>query len=97
MIEMIRTVLVMSVSGSIIALLLFALKPLIKNRLPKTAQYYLWFVVLAALLVPVSKLIVLPVQTSQIPLISNTVDRYVVNAGDVMDKLYEYYGYCAAG
>jgi hypothetical protein len=38
MAEIIRTILVMSVSSSIIALLLFALKPLIKNRLPKSAQ-----------------------------------------------------------
>jgi beta-lactamase regulating signal transducer with metallopeptidase domain len=58
MAEIIRTILVMSVSGSIIALLLFALKPLIKNRLPKSAQYYLWLIVVAALIVPVSRFII---------------------------------------
>jgi beta-lactamase regulating signal transducer with metallopeptidase domain len=49
MAEIIRTILVMSVSGSIIALLLFALKLFIKNRLPKSVQYYLWLIVIAAL------------------------------------------------
>ena len=55
--EIVRTVLIMSISGSIIALLLFALKPLARNRLPKSAQYYLWLVVIAALLVPFSNII----------------------------------------
>ena len=39
--EIVRTVLVMSITGGVVALLLFALKPFIKNRVPKTAQYYL--------------------------------------------------------
>jgi beta-lactamase regulating signal transducer with metallopeptidase domain len=56
-----KTILIMSVSGGLIALALFVLKPLVKNRLPKSAQYYLWLVVLAALLVPVSGLFALPV------------------------------------
>jgi beta-lactamase regulating signal transducer with metallopeptidase domain len=67
MAEIIRTILVMSVSGSVIALLLFALKPLIKNRLPKSAQYYLWLIVIAALLIPVSKLISIPQYAEHIP------------------------------
>ena len=41
MTDLIRTILIMSISGSIIAALLFALKPLVKNRLPKAVQYYL--------------------------------------------------------
>ena len=48
----------MSISGSIIAAFLFALKPLVRDRLPKTAQYYMWLVIVAALLLPVSKMIV---------------------------------------
>ena len=57
--ELIRTILTMSISGSIIAALLFALKPLIRNRLPKSTQYYLWAVVIMALLVPVSRFVVI--------------------------------------
>jgi beta-lactamase regulating signal transducer with metallopeptidase domain len=57
----------MSLSGSIIALLLFALKPLIKNRLPKSVQYYLWLIVIAALLVPVSKFVSIPQYAEHIP------------------------------
>jgi beta-lactamase regulating signal transducer with metallopeptidase domain len=67
MAEIIRAILIMSVSGSIIALLLFALKPLIKNRLPKSAQYYLWLIVIAALLIPVSKLVSIPQYAEHIP------------------------------
>jgi beta-lactamase regulating signal transducer with metallopeptidase domain len=50
----------MSVSGGLTAGLLFLLKPLVKNRLPKQAQYYMWLVVIAALLIPVSKLVAFP-------------------------------------
>jgi beta-lactamase regulating signal transducer with metallopeptidase domain len=55
-----RAVLIMTLSGGLLALVLFALKPLLRERLPKTAQYYLWIVVIAALLVPVSVILVLP-------------------------------------
>jgi beta-lactamase regulating signal transducer with metallopeptidase domain len=57
----------MSISGSVIALLLFALKPLIKNRLPKSSQYYLWLIVIAVLLVPVSKFVTIPQYAEHIP------------------------------
>ena len=85
--EIIRAILVMSVSGSLLALLLFAMKPLVKNRLPKSAQYYLWLVVIAALLLPVSRLVVLPESKTPIPSISETIDRYVVNAAEVTERL----------
>jgi beta-lactamase regulating signal transducer with metallopeptidase domain len=55
-----RTILMMSVTGSVVALLLFALKPMIRDRIPKNAQYYLWLVVIVCLLVPFSRLITLP-------------------------------------
>jgi beta-lactamase regulating signal transducer with metallopeptidase domain len=51
-VETFRALLVMTIAGALIAVVLFAVKPLIKNRLPKTAQYYLWSVALAAFLVP---------------------------------------------
>ncbi|MCL2343108.1 MAG: M56 family metallopeptidase, partial [Firmicutes bacterium] len=60
MTDLIRAVLIMTLTGTALTLLLFALKPLLRDRLPKSAQYYLWLAVLAALLTPVSKLVVLP-------------------------------------
>ena len=61
--EIVRTILLMSVTGGAVALLLFAIKPIIKNGIPKTAQYYLWTLVLVALLVPFSIFISMPVNT----------------------------------
>ncbi|MCL2083768.1 MAG: M56 family metallopeptidase [Oscillospiraceae bacterium] len=78
---LIRTVLVMSVSGSIVAALLFALKPLIRNRLPKSAQYYLWMVAVAALLVPVSVIVKLPPAANNTPVSpGGLAERFVVAA-----------------
>ena len=58
--EMVRAILLMSVSVSILALLLFVINPLIKKRIPKWAQYCLWLVVIVALLIPLSRVIVVP-------------------------------------
>lgn len=58
--EMIRILLTMSLTGSITALFLFIIKPMIKDRLPKSVQYYMWFAVLIALILPLSKIVVLP-------------------------------------
>ncbi|MDR0273304.1 MAG: M56 family metallopeptidase [Clostridiales bacterium] len=89
MTDFVRTIIIMSMSGSMLAMLLFMLKPLMRNRLPKSVQYYLWLVVVFALLVPVSDIIVLPdnqmasgtetpvIQAIQaVPTISETVNRY---------------------
>jgi beta-lactamase regulating signal transducer with metallopeptidase domain len=89
MVETIRTILIMSASGSIIALLLFALKPLVKNRLPNSTQYYLWLVVVAALLIPVSRFAELP-RGSSIPTISSTINWYVVDAAEVEERWEPY-------
>lgn len=42
----------LSISGSIIAIILFALKYLFKDKLSKTWQYYIWIVVIIRLLIP---------------------------------------------
>jgi beta-lactamase regulating signal transducer with metallopeptidase domain len=80
--NMIATILTMSIAGGMTALLLFALKPLVKEYLPKSVQYYLWLVVIATLLVPGSIFIKLPT-TAITPIISapsNLVDRYIYAA-----------------
>ena len=38
----IKTLLSLSLSGSIIALILLSLKPILKYRIPKAIQYYMW-------------------------------------------------------
>jgi beta-lactamase regulating signal transducer with metallopeptidase domain len=55
--EITKTIFLMSLTGSVLTLILFALKPILKNRIPKTAQYILWLVVLVALLVPFSRIL----------------------------------------
>jgi beta-lactamase regulating signal transducer with metallopeptidase domain len=50
------TVLSLSVSGSVLALALLALKPLIKGRVSKAFAYYIWIPVLLRLVVPYSAL-----------------------------------------
>jgi len=65
--EIARSIIIMSLTGSIIALLLFALKPMIKNRLPKSVQYYLWVFVLFALLVPFSTFVSIPISAPMAP------------------------------
>jgi len=61
-----RAVLIMSAAGSLLAALFFALKPLVRERLPKSFQYYIWLVVLAALLTPFSTFIMLPAKPARI-------------------------------
>ena len=91
--DIFRTILVMSISGSVLAVLLFALKPLIRSRLLKTAQYYLWLIIIAALLLPVSRIIVfkdneaLPVPAA--PVISGTVSRYIVTQEEELDRVQQ--------
>jgi len=52
--EFVRTIIIMTISGGAVSLLLLAIRPLVRHRLPKTAQYYFWIVALFAFLVPVS-------------------------------------------
>jgi len=52
--ETLRLIISLSISGSLLALLLFMLKPIWKNKLSKSFQYYIWLAVLARLLLPFS-------------------------------------------
>lgn len=52
--EMIKLILSLSISGSILAAIIFAVKPLIRNKLSRTVQYYIWLVVLLRLVTPFS-------------------------------------------
>ena len=46
------TILSVSVSGSVLSLLIFLLKPLMKNRVSKAFSYYIWILVLLRLVFP---------------------------------------------
>jgi len=48
------TILSLSVSGSLLALLLLAGKPLLKNRVSKAFSYYIWILVMLRLVLPVA-------------------------------------------
>lgn len=50
--EIMKAVLSLSLSGSLLILLLFLLRPLFKEWLSKRWQYYIWLVVVARLLLP---------------------------------------------
>ncbi len=49
-----KMILSLSISGGVLALGLFALKPVIRNRLSKRFQYYVWLIVLLRLVLPLS-------------------------------------------
>ncbi|MCH5250920.1 MAG: M56 family metallopeptidase [Lachnospiraceae bacterium] len=58
--EIIKIILTMTFTGSMVSLFLFAIKPFIKDKLPKSFQYYMWFPVIIALMLPLSKIVVIP-------------------------------------
>lgn len=52
--EKIKLILSLSISGSILAGIVFVIKPLIKHKLSKSIQYYIWIIVLLRLALPFS-------------------------------------------
>lgn len=50
----ILTILSLSLSGSVLVLILLALRPVLKNKVSKTFQYYIWLLVLLRLVLPLS-------------------------------------------
>lgn len=62
-VEIIKLILSMTITGSILSVFLFIAKPFIKDKLPKSFQYYMWFSVVIALMLPGSKIIVIPVSS----------------------------------
>ena len=87
--ELFRTVLIMSISGGVVALLLFAIKPLAKHRLPKATQYYFWLVPLFLLIFPASQVITLPARAENFapPSISAVVERNVITFAEEVERL----------
>lgn len=63
----------LSISGSLVALLLLFLKPLVKNQLSKTWQYYIFLIVVVRLLLPFGP------ETSLMGMVFNQSDGYIVS------------------
>lgn len=90
--KIVQTILIMSATGSVITLLLFALKPMIKNRFPKSVQYYLWCLALVAFLVPFSVLVSLPFATPMAP-VQNIIETNVKSTAEWQNQIaMELYG-----
>lgn len=90
--EIVRTLLIMSATGGVVALLLFVLKPIVKNRIPKSGQYYLWCLVLVAFLVPFYVFVSLPFATPMAPL-QEVIDENVQTTVERRDAIaQERYG-----
>lgn len=52
--ELLKTILSLSLSGSILILALLVLRPLLRNRMSWRWQYYIWLLVIARLLLPLT-------------------------------------------
>jgi len=84
--EFVRTVVIMTITGSMLCLLLLAIKPIIRYRLPKSAQYYFWLVVLATFILPVSRIMILPGAIVDITPIHYVVERTVISTAEARDR-----------
>ena len=80
--EFVRTILIMSITGGAITLVLLFLKPLVRLRLPKNAQYIFWIMALFAFLVPFSRIVSIPDTAINAPSIHAVVERTVVSVNE---------------
>ena len=91
-VEMIKVILSMTFTGSIISLFLFILKPGIKDKLPKSFQYYMWISVVIALMLPISKIIVIPVSDSSVmPIKNEQIISQITHSSDTAVNLFVFW------
>jgi len=81
--EILKIFFSLSISGSIIALVLFALKPFLKDRFSKTWQYYIWLIVLIRLLIPFS------VEVSIVGQLFSEADKLITAQNEVSESINE--------
>lgn len=72
--EILKIVLSLSLSGSLLILVLLLCKPLFRARISKRWQYYIWLVIIARLLLPFTP------ETSPVGTLFHQVDRIIVQA-----------------
>ena len=80
--ELVRTVIIMTITGGLLCLILLVIKPIIRHRLPKSAQYYFWLVVLASLLLPISRIVVIPENAANIAPVHAVVERNIISVSE---------------
>lgn len=91
-VEMIKVILSMTFTGSIISLFLFILKPVVKDKLPKSFQYYMWISVVIALMLPISKIIVIPVSDSSVmPIKNEQIISQITHSSDTAVNLFVFW------
>lgn len=91
-VEMIKVILSMTFTGSIISFFLFILKPVIKDKLPKSFQYYMWISVVIALMLPISKIIVIPVSDSSVmPIKNEQIISQITHSSDTAVNLFVFW------
>lgn len=64
--EILKRILSLTFTGSIMSFFLFIIKPIIKDKLPRSFQYYMWFSVVIALILPLSKINGIPVSNDSV-------------------------------
>ena len=77
--EILKSIVSMTFTGSIVAISLFVIKPFIKNKLSKSFQYYMWLSVIIVLILPLSKIIVIPMPSTLETSMSDNVQRIADN------------------
>jgi len=88
--EFVRDIIIMSITGGALVLFLWLIKPLVRHRLPKSAQYIFWLVALFALLIPISRIVVLPEAAPNIAPIHAVVERNVLSVNEEAVRLQEH-------
>ncbi len=73
------TLLRLSLLGSLLAAVLFLLKPLLRGRVSRAAAYYLWLLVLLRLCVPVGLTLPLPEVSTPMPVQASTTQQPVAS------------------
>ncbi len=73
-VEVIKLILSTTFTGSIVSFVLFIFKLIIKDKLSKTFQYYMWISAVIALMLPISKLIVIPISDQSMTSIKPVYD-----------------------
>ena len=88
--EFVRDIIIMSITGGALVLFLWLIKPLVRHRLPKSAQYIFWLVALFALLIPISRIVVLPGTAPNIAPIHAVVERNVISVNEEAVRVQEH-------
>jgi len=86
--ELVRAVVTMSLSGGLLIVLLLLIKPAVRHRLPKSAQYCFWLVALVVLLLPISRIVSLPSAVAHVVPIQNVVERNIVSTTEAETRFF---------